>query len=106
MTHIEKLEKQLQESGFRAKAWMDRRIYLNKYGRDIDAFIDMDDPLDECPAGDIWYGCALRVFSRADQSRQWLDNRRRQVKHSLMRDLASAGIVASPICKNWREVIL
>ena len=85
-THIESLSEYLNENGFKAAVWKDRRVYLNgfagrKYDRDINAYIDIDEPLEEVPEVSDDYpvhpllaGCALKVFSNVRFEYQLVGN--------------------------------
>lgn len=108
MTQLEALTAALNAAGLDAKSWKGQRIYLNGLGRDISAYITLDEPASEAEPGSLFSGCALKVFSNAEQDRQWLINRAKQVKHGLMERIHGAGITASPgaPCATWQEVIL
>ena len=98
----------MKTAGMKAAKWDNRRIYINGYGRDIKAYVQFDEPwtdADECtgPMG-LWAGCALKVYSDSDQSRQWLINRAKQVKHEIMLALADAEIILGDVCITWQEV--
>ena len=94
MNHITELRDRLNANGFKAAIWQDRRIYLNGYGKDIKAYVELDEPLRERNPQDatdtLYSGCALKVYSNADQDRKWLVNRAKQVKHALMIRLAES----------------
>lgn len=104
MTHIQTLESKLNESGLKAKAWKEWRIYINGFGKDIKAYFQLDEPLSDEPV-DLLDGVALKVFSNANQSYNWKLNRSKQVKHKIMTKLAEAGVV-DQACDTWQEVIL
>ena len=110
MNHTTELCDRLNADGFKAAIWQDRRIYLNGCGKDIKAYIELDDPLrkrDPNDATDTLYsGCTLKVYSNAAQDRAWLVNRAKKVKHALMLRLVENGIVPGPVCPDWRAVIL
>jgi hypothetical protein len=111
MTQIEALTAALNTAGFTAKAWKGTRIYLNGYGRDISAYITMDEPGAEAEEGRLFDGCALKVYSNCDsQPGAWRANRAKQVKHDIMTSLYADGhgITAylGPVCATWQEVIL
>lgn len=110
MTQIEALTAALNASGFTAKAWKDQRIYLNGYGKDISAYITLDTPTDAAVDGRLFDGCALKVYSNAEQSGAWLVNRRKQVKHQIMVQLYDdgqgvTGYFEAPT-DDWQKVIL
>lgn len=111
-THIEALTDALNHAGFDAKAWKNSKIYLNGYGKDISAYIDLDDPLDEDFDEDkLWDGCSLKVYSNCEsQPGKWRVNRAKQIKHGIMQLLYSEGrgITAylGDVCENWQDVIL
>ena len=103
---IQVLHAALVKAGFDAKIWKDQRIYFNGQGRDIKAFIQLDEPME--PLDDsvtLLSGCALKVFSDCEQDRKWLANRAKQVKHALMVQMFDAGIATQP-CERWQDVIL
>ena len=102
-TQIEKLETELRNAGFNAKAWQERRIYLNGHGRDINAFFEFDTPQQSC--GDVMDGVALKVFSNANQSKAWKQNRVKQIKHQIMQRVQDAGLVDS-VCETSEQVII
>lgn len=116
-TQIQTLTRQLNEAGFSAKIWQDRRIYLNGQDRDTTAYIQMDEgtahlqdfdteeELLEFLGGDIMAGCALKVFINCNQSQAWLRNRYKQQKHKLMKKLANAEIVKAEVCESWEDVV-
>ena len=114
-TQIEQLTNFLNDNGFKARPWREFRVYLNNYGKDIKAYIELDEPTAEL--GDDEYlfnGCALRVFSNAAQSRAWLINRAKQVKHGIMCELDTVNDKSNfalfgekvETCENWQDVIL
>jgi hypothetical protein len=110
ITQIAALAEQLTEAGFDVKIWRDQRIYLNGYGRDIKAFIRFDHPT--IPAAEcddelgLWAGAGLDVRSDANQTQQWLTNRAKQVKHSIMERLVEMEVYPGPICERWQDVLL
>lgn len=119
MTHIEQLTEALKAEGIDAAAWIKNgrsRIYLNGHGRDIKAWIEMDDPEGDGSeyVDELYSGCNLKVYSNANQDQKWLTNRSKQIKHSIMLRLHEAAtdgelkspLLASPICDDWRDVIL
>jgi hypothetical protein len=109
MKQIDALTIALQEHGFTVKAYQGFRIYLNGYGRDISAYIVLDDPDEEAETGRLYDGCALKVFSNCNnQGAKWRINRAKQIKHTIMTSLYESGIVAylGPICESWEDVIL
>ena len=115
-THIESLKEYLNENGFKAAIWKDRRVYLNgfagrKYDRDINAYIDIDEPLEEVPEisddepfHPLLAGCALKVFSNAIQERQWLINRSKQFKKHVADQLYSVGLYRQATPEDWRQM--
>lgn len=104
ITQIEALTEKLAAAGLKARAWQGRRIYINGLGRDISAFVALNQP--DAPAGDnLFDGCALKVFSDASQPGAWRANRAKQIKHELMQQMNSAGIVGE-VCSDWKDVIL
>jgi hypothetical protein len=109
-TQIVALTARLNEAGFKACIWKGSRIYLNGYGRDMKCYITFDDPDADAAtltgAMGLFDGAALKVYSDTEQSRAWLVNRAKQVKHVIMLRLAEAGVVTGPVCETWREVIL
>ena len=110
MRQIDAMCAKLNAEGFEAKTWKDQRIYLNGYGRDIKAYITFDDPTHDLNVEDesdtLFAGCGLKVYSDCEQSRSWLINRAKQVKHSIMLRLNELNIIPWEVCKNWQEVIL
>jgi hypothetical protein len=107
MKQIDGLLKLLTEAGFTANIWRGSRIYLNGYGRDIKAWIEIDDPDAPFEEDAPYAGCNLKVFSDCEQSRKWLINRAKQVKHEIMWELHNTKItsyVMGEPCKNWEDV--
>ena len=116
--HIDTLHEYLNANGFKASIWQDRRIYLNgflgsKYDRDIKAYIEIDEPLDEVPdvsesspVHPLMAGCAVKVFSNADQERQWLANRAKQFKRGVAVQLHEVGLLKDAPPEDWREIAL
>ena len=116
-THIESLNEYLNKHGFSAATWQSRRVYLNgfngrKYDRDIKVYIDLDEPLDEVPevsesspVTTLMTGCAVKVFSNADQDRQWLSNRAKQVKHGVANQLHEIGLLKDAPPEDWRAML-
>ena len=104
-THIDALEEALKEAGFKARQWKGFRIYLNGYGRDIKAYIELDEP-DAAAPEDLYEGCVLKVFSNAAQSTRWRVNRAKQVKHDIALRLNAVGITTGPVCEHWQDIIL
>ena len=100
------------------------RIYLNGYGRDISAYIELDEPERDVaeledwagpgvrPEAGLYEGAALRVYSDAAQGRAWRVNRAKQVKHEIMTAIAAAMVAEGcpaefwTVTDDWREVIL
>lgn len=119
-TQIEALTNFLNENDFKATAWQDRRIYINSYcgqpyGKDMKVYIDIDEPLQDAPNGELqdtdqfhplFAGCALKVFSNATQSKSWLINRAKQVKHAVAEQLHYCGIFREAPGKSWEKIIL
>ncbi len=109
-TQIDALTAKLNEAGIKAGAWRNQRIYLNGHGKDIKAFITLDMPESdaaECTGEmGLFSGCALKVFSEANQDAKWLANRAKQVKHRIMESLVECEIIPGPVCENWQDVIL
>lgn len=105
MMQIDALANELKKAGIKAKVWLGYRIYLNNLGRDIKAYIELDYP-GEAPGDNLFHGCSLKVYSVCDMPKVWRINRAKQVKHSLMLQLAECGIVKHDVCSDWREVIL
>jgi len=115
-THIETLNEYLNTNGFQSSVWQNRRIYLNgfkgnKYDRDIKAYIEIDEPLDEVPevsesspVHPLMAGCAVKVFSNADQDRQWLVNRSKQFKRGVAVQLHATGLLKDAPPEDWREM--
>ncbi|RIK91787.1 MAG: hypothetical protein DCC73_15100 [Proteobacteria bacterium] len=112
---IDALTAFLNDHGLQAAAWQNRRIYLNGYGRDIKAYIDLDDPTAAAAGSYLFFGAALRVFSNADQNGKWRANRAKQIKHSIMLAMAAAdeasdgalfGPLGREVCEKWEDVIL
>ncbi len=107
---IEALTEALNANGFSAKIWKGSRIYLNGYGKDISAYITLDWPDAPATDGRLFDGCALKVFSNADQTGAWKVNRAKQVKHNIMTALYDEGNGITgyfePPCATWQEVIL
>lgn len=113
ITQITSLTAALKKSGFNAREWKNERIYLNGLGRDITAFVTLDEPLSAPDADNLFEGCGLKVFSNCDnQPMAWKINRAKQVKHEIMKSLDFSGITAlsclkhGPVCETWQEVIL
>ena len=106
MRQIEALTQAIKSTGISAKVWKDSRIYLSGFGRDITAYITLDEPLSET-FEHLFQGCALKVFTDCNQSANWKMNRYRQVKHSIMITLDEAGITSSigSVCENASEVM-
>jgi len=109
-TQIAALSASLNAAGIKGSVWREQRIYLSGHGKDIKAYIIFDDPLRDAadctgPMG-LYAGCALRVFSDANQSRKWLVNRAKQVKHNIMAEMVLLGIAPGPICEDWQDIIL
>jgi len=108
MTKIVALYAALEAAEFRASIWRDRRIYINGFGRDIKAYIELDNPADEADTTRLFDGAALRVYSNCDsQPAIWRMNRAKQVKHELMERLHASGITAylGPPCARWQDVV-
>ena len=115
--HIESLNNYLNDNGFIASIWQNRRVYINGYGgkkydKDIKAYIDIDEPFEEVPdetgsspVHPLMAGCALKVFSNADQERQWLINRAKQFKRNVAVQLHEVGLVKEAPPEDWREMI-
>ena len=115
-THIESLNDFLNDNGFTASIWQNRRVYINgfggrKYDRDIKAYIDIDEPSDEVPevsesspVHPLLAGCAVKVFSGADQDRQWLINRSKQFKRGVALQLHEVGLLKNAPPEDWREM--
>ena len=112
-TQIDALTDILCRHGVKARAWKARRIYINGHGRDISAYIELDEPERDVADLDNWggpgvppdtgcfEGCALRVFSNAQQGQSWLINRAKQVKHDLMGQIATAMIAEGASAEVW-----
>lgn len=110
-TQIEALSAAMNAAGLTTKAWKGTRIYVNGYGRDISAYITIDEPESEAVEGRLFDGCALRVYSNCDsQSGAWRANRAKQVKHDIMTTLYADGQGVTAylglVCATWQEVIL
>jgi hypothetical protein len=109
-TQIQALCAALNDAALDAKIWRGDRIYLNGYGKDISAYITFDDaltPADECVGTmGLFQGCALKVFSNANQDRSWIISRAKQIKHGIMVAMVNASIVPGPVCSDWRDVVL
>ena len=105
MKQIDALTEAIKSSGISAKAWKESRIYLSGFGKDITAYITLDEPLSET-FEHLFGGCALKVFTDCNQGANWKMNRYRQVKHSIMMTLDEAGITSSigSVCENASEV--
>ena len=115
-THIESLDNFLKDHSFRSKIWKNRRIYLSgfkggKYDRDIKVYIELDEPLEEVPevsesspVHPLLTGCAVKVFSDADQGRQWLINRSKQCKRGVAAQLHEVGLLKDAPPEDWREM--
>ena len=103
-TQIDKLHKLVSSTNLKASLWKGKRIYLNKLGKDINAWIELDTPdtLDFDNAAD---GISIKVFSNCNQGRSWLINRAKQVKFNIMETLNQANIIAD-ICDDWNAVEL
>ena len=114
MRQIDELEKFLNDNGFSAKQWKLGRIYLNGYGKDIKAFIEMDDP-DTEDFETVYDGCQIKVYSNANQHYNWIKNRQKQIKHSIALKLDDSGLLKqvsdsynqkhSPAPENWQDMI-
>lgn len=107
MTQIEALTAALVSAGLTAKAWKGQRIYINGLGRDMSAYIALDEPDAEAADGRLFDGCALKVYS-SQEVRSSAIARAKQVKHGLMETLSNAGITAylGTPCERWQDVIL
>lgn len=108
---IDKLTIALNNAGLTARAWKNKRIYLNGYGRDISAYITLDEPESQAVAGRLFDGCALKVYSNCEsQPHQWRVNRAKQIKHGVMHTLYNEGTGITghlgAVCETWQEVIL
>ena len=115
--HIESLNDFLNDNGFESAVWQNRRVYINgfggrKYDRDIKAYIEIDEPAEEIPeVGDsspvhpLLAGCAIKVFSNADQDRQWLINRAKQFKRHVAAQLHEVGLLTDAPPNDWRDMI-
>ena len=115
MRQIDALEQTLNDNYIRAATWEKNgkaRIYLNGYGRDIKAYIELDDPnRDVAPGEPLFASCILRVITDIEnQPVQWILNRRKQIAHGIAQEMFAAGIFRGvseePICENWRDFIL
>jgi len=116
-THIEALSAHLNANGFTASTWQDRRVYINgfngkRYDKDIKVYIDIDEPLEPVPddtgpspVHPLLTGCAVKVFSNADQERQWLINRAKQYKRGVAVQLHKVGLLNDAPPEDWREMI-
>lgn len=90
------------------------RIYFGGYGKDISAYLDYVDfdgevmgDFDESQIADPLMGSVLKVFSNCNQSRNWILNRCKQVKHKIMLALNEIlGDEIAPVCENWQAVCL
>lgn len=94
-TQIAAMLEALTAAGIKAKIWKESRIYLNGYGRDIDAYISFDEPdskaWDKSEDG-LFTGCAVKVFTDAGMGK-WAYNRRQDVMHRIGERLFRAGIL-------------
>ena len=106
-TQIEALESALKAAGLNAKAWKGCRIYFNGYGKDIKAFIELDQP-ESTDFEYAYQGCALKVYTNAENvSGKWAINRVKPIKHELMKAIYAAGVcgdMEAP-CENVDDVI-
>jgi hypothetical protein len=113
MRQIDKLERFLNDNGFSARQWKYGRIYLNGFGKDIKAFVEMDIP--DCEDFTTVYdGCKVEVYSNANQSYTWIKNRQKQVRHSIALKLEESGLLKqvsesynqkhSPVPENWQDM--
>lgn len=105
MKQIDALHAALIKAGLNAAIWRNQRIYINNLGTDITAYFTFDDT--QATAGDnLLQDTALKVYSSCPQSRLWVMNRAKQVKHNLMVRVFNAGISKVEPPAEWREVIL
>lgn len=119
LPHVYRLAQFLCDAGFKAQAWQNRRVYINagpqgqKLGRDIKCYIELDEPLAPAPEGEpdaegyhpLFAGCALKVYTNAEQDPAWIGNRRKQTMHDVAGWLHGVGLIGRP-CEDWREVLL
>jgi hypothetical protein len=106
-TQIHALAAALKDAGMDVKVWRDQRIYINKLGGDITAYVEMDNPLNN-EAEMLWSGCSLKVFTDCEQTTAWRLNRRKQIKHGLMKAIHATGVcgdLPAP-SERWEDVIL
>lgn len=105
-THCEQLTKFLCQHNFIARSWLGFRVYLNGYGKDIQAYFEIDATDNEFLSDQPLSGTNLKVWSTCKQHPNWLLNRCKQVKCQIMHDLKNAGIFNGEVCENWREIVL
>lgn len=104
MSQIKKLAAEMLKANFKINIWKSERIYINGYGKDINTWINFDEPL-AVEYNTSYDGCSLKVFSNASQDSKWKINRAKQVKFSIMEKLVEIKVVES-VCEKWQDVIL
>lgn len=93
------LAARLEACGLRVSVWRDKRVYLHGYyGRDIRAYVE---PLADQSNAD---GAHIVVESNWRSPQQSL--RCKSVKHAILSDLYTAGVLSSPPPADWRAVTL
>ena len=106
-TQKQALTEALNDRGVKADLWEKHgftRIYLGGFGKDIKAYIELDEP-ESAVTDDLWCGARLSVRSRAAAPDNWLLNREKQIRHAIMIRLSESQIVDCKVCDDWRDVI-
>lgn len=89
--------------GIKGKIWQRKRIYLQKFGKDITAYITFDDPESFAVPEGLFSGCALKVFTDAGEGK-WAYNRRQDVMQEIGAALHRAGITSFAPPENARDM--
>lgn len=113
-SRIQALADALTRAKFSANIWAPKgkdasRIYLNGYGKDIKAYLAFDNAETAAEAfdgGDLMAGARLCVWSNCEESRNWLINRAKEVKHTIMLELYHNDICTYKPCKRWQDIEL
>ena len=68
-TQIDQLTNFLNDNGFKARPWREFRVYLNGYGKDIKAYIELDEPTAELGDSTICSTAARSEFLATRRNR-------------------------------------
>lgn len=87
--------------GFSVRVWRGQRVYLDGYGRDINAYLAPLDLDSAFPADK-----AKLVVRSSWQAHRYNGLRCKGVKHAIWKDLFQACLVSAPPPERWQDVPL